>query len=59
MVDVRCNREFTGVPQVETDNRLVAELAFKHSGIVDFVASHFVDFALPRIQKRDYISSAH
>lgn len=30
MVDVRCNREFVGVPQVETDNRLVAELAFKH-----------------------------
>lgn len=30
IIDVRCNREFAGVPQVETDNRLVAELAFKH-----------------------------
>ncbi|TWT87064.1 Xylose operon regulatory protein [Neorhodopirellula pilleata] len=30
IVDVRCNREFAGVPQVETDNRLVAELAFEH-----------------------------
>lgn len=30
IVDVRCNRQFTGVPQVETDNRQVAELAFKH-----------------------------
>ena len=30
IVDVRCNRKFAGVPQVETDNRQVAELAFKH-----------------------------
>ncbi|WP_345684978.1 DNA-binding transcriptional regulator [Novipirellula caenicola] len=30
MVDVRCNRKFTGVPQVETDNRRVAELALEH-----------------------------
>jgi len=30
IVDVRCNRRFPGVPQVETNNRQVAELAFKH-----------------------------
>lgn len=30
IVDVRCNRKFAGVPQVETDNRRVAELAFQH-----------------------------
>ncbi len=30
LVDVRCNRKFAGVPQVETDNRRVAELAFQH-----------------------------
>lgn len=30
MVDVQCSREFAGVPQVETDNRRVAELAFRH-----------------------------
>ena len=30
IVDVRCNRKFSGIPQVETDNEHVAELAFKH-----------------------------
>ena len=30
IVDVRCNRKFAGVPQVETDNQRVAELAFEH-----------------------------
>ncbi|MCO8124883.1 DNA-binding transcriptional regulator [Stieleria sp. TO1_6] len=30
IVDVRCNRKFSGVPQVETDNHRVAELAFQH-----------------------------
>ncbi|MGB7328643.1 MAG: DNA-binding transcriptional regulator [Rubripirellula sp.] len=30
IVDVRCNRKFTGVPQVETNNQRVAELAFEH-----------------------------
>lgn len=30
IVDVRCNRKFPDVPQVETDNDLVAELAFDH-----------------------------
>ncbi len=30
IVDVRCNRKFTGIPQVETDNGRVAELAFEH-----------------------------
>ena len=29
-VDVRCSRHFDGVPQVETDDRAVAELAFEH-----------------------------
>lgn len=29
-VDVRCSRSFTGIPQVETDDRKVAELAFQH-----------------------------
>ncbi|KLU01169.1 transcriptional control [Rhodopirellula islandica] len=30
IVDVRCNRKFTGVPQVEADNQRVAEMAFEH-----------------------------
>ncbi|WP_146461728.1 AraC family transcriptional regulator [Rubripirellula tenax] len=30
IVDVRCNRKFPGVPQVGTDDRSVAEIAFKH-----------------------------
>ena len=30
IVDVRCSRKFTGVPQVETDNRRVAKMAFEH-----------------------------
>lgn len=30
IVDVRCNRQYTGIPQVDTDNRRVAELAFQH-----------------------------
>ena len=30
IIDVRCNRKFTGVPQVETDNQRVAEMAFSH-----------------------------
>ena len=29
-VDVRCSRSFTGIPQVETDDRRVSELAFEH-----------------------------
>lgn len=29
-VDVRCSQRFEGVPQVETDDRKVAELAFEH-----------------------------
>lgn len=29
-VDVRCSRQFEGVPQVETDDRQVAQLAFEH-----------------------------
>ncbi|TWT80751.1 Xylose operon regulatory protein [Planctomycetes bacterium CA13] len=30
IVDVFCSRKFAGVPQVETDNQRVAELAFEH-----------------------------
>lgn len=30
IVDVRCRRSFPGVPQVETDDRAVAKLAFEH-----------------------------
>ncbi|MGB7346829.1 MAG: DNA-binding transcriptional regulator [Pirellulaceae bacterium] len=30
IVDVRCNKKFAGVPQVETDNQRVSELAFQH-----------------------------
>jgi LacI family transcriptional regulator len=30
IVDVRCERAHSGIPQVETDNRRVAELAFQH-----------------------------
>lgn len=30
IVDVRCRRQFPGVPQVETDDRAVAKLAFEH-----------------------------
>ena len=29
-VDVRCSHRFEGIPQVETDDRKVAELAFRH-----------------------------
>lgn len=29
-VDVRCSMKFDGIPQVETDDRSVAELAFEH-----------------------------
>lgn len=29
-VDVRCSRQFDGVPQIETDDRQVAEMAFEH-----------------------------
>ena len=29
-VDVRCSRSFEGIPQIETDDRKVAELAFEH-----------------------------
>lgn len=30
IVDVRCRRQFPGIPQVETDERAVAKLAFDH-----------------------------
>ncbi|MCC9656652.1 AraC family transcriptional regulator [Rhodopirellula halodulae] len=30
VVDVRCNRKFTGVPQVEADNQRVSQMAFEH-----------------------------
>ncbi|TWU45303.1 Xylose operon regulatory protein [Novipirellula aureliae] len=30
IVDVRCDRKFSNVPQVETDNRIVAQMAFDH-----------------------------
>tara|TARA_R110002072_G_scaffold302615_1_gene486853 strand:+ start:144086 stop:145282 length:1197 start_codon:yes stop_codon:yes gene_type:complete len=30
IVDVRCHRQFAGIPQVDTDNHRVAELAFEH-----------------------------
>ncbi len=30
IVDVRCNQQFSGIPQVDTDNDRVAELAFQH-----------------------------
>ena len=30
IIDVRCNRKFADIPQVETDNQHVAELAFEH-----------------------------
>lgn len=30
IVDVRCRRKFPGIPQVETDDREVAQLAFDH-----------------------------
>ncbi len=30
IIDVRCNRKFSGVPQVGTDDQRVAELAFQH-----------------------------
>lgn len=29
-VDVRCSRRFDGIPQVETDDRLVSQMAFEH-----------------------------
>ena len=30
IVDVRCHRTYAGIPQIETDDRAVAELAFDH-----------------------------
>ena len=30
VVDVRCERVYSGIPQVQTDNREVAQLAFQH-----------------------------
>jgi LacI family transcriptional regulator len=30
IVDVRCRRNYTGIPQVETDDRAVARLVFEH-----------------------------
>lgn len=30
IIDVCCNHKFAGVPQVETDNAIVAKLAFRH-----------------------------
>ncbi len=30
IVDVRCNRKFSGIPQVQVDNKRIAELAFDH-----------------------------
>lgn len=30
IVDVRCHETFSGIPQVETDDRLVTQLAFEH-----------------------------
>ncbi len=56
MVDVRCNRKFQGVPQVETDNVAVATLAFKHlweRGFRRFAFSGF-RFASYSLARRDH-----
>lgn len=56
IVDVRCNRKFQGVPQVETDNRAVAQLAFDHlweRGFRKFAFSGF-RFASYSMARRDH-----
>ena len=53
-VDVRCSRSFTGIPQVETDDRIVAERAFEHLwerrfrrfGFCGFQFAHFSEARL-------------
>ena len=47
-IDVRCNRKFANIPQVETDDRRVAEPAFEHpSGIAASAVSPSVVFSSP------------
>lgn len=56
IVDVRCNRKFQGVPQVETDNEAVARLAFEHlweRGFRKFAFSGF-RFASYSLARRDH-----
>ncbi len=50
LVDVRCHHAFPGVPQVETDDQQVAEMAFDHLWERDFVGSLIV--AIERLTTR-------
>ena len=59
IVDVRCRRKFAGVPQVETDDQAVAELAFHHLwergfrrfAFCGFQHAHYSDLRLRFFQK--------
>lgn len=60
VVDVRGRREFSGIPQVETDDRAVANLAFDHLwergfrrfAFCGFQYTHFSDVRLRYFRKR-------
>lgn len=59
-VDVRCSRRFPGVPQVETDDRKVSELAFEHLwdrgfrrfAFCGFKHAHYSDARLRHFQEK-------
>ncbi|MEM1069959.1 MAG: DNA-binding transcriptional regulator [Planctomycetota bacterium] len=63
-VDVRCSGRFDGIPQVETDDRAVAELAFEHLwergfrrfAFCGFQFAHFSDVRLTFF--RDLVAQA-
>lgn len=63
-VDVRCTTAFPGIPQVETDDRAVAELAFEHLwmrgfrrfAFCGFEAAHYSEARLAHF--RGLVSSA-
>ncbi|MEM9366462.1 MAG: DNA-binding transcriptional regulator [Planctomycetota bacterium] len=63
-VDVRCSRTFPGVPRVETEDRLVAKLAFEHLwergfrrfAFCGFQNAHYSDHRLRAFQ--EFVSKA-
>lgn len=64
IVDVRCEHEYPGIPQVVTDNRRVAEFAFKHlwdRGFRDFAfcGFRFVAYSEDRLRHfQDLVNEA-
>lgn len=63
-VDVRCSRKFDGIPQVETDDKKVAEFAFEHLwdrgfrrfGFCGYQHAHYSDARLRSF--REHVSRA-